>query len=106
MVVASLRAYAWWSYRSLGHALRTAQVEPFATVLEKAFSDFVVLKQKSDLQKSDLQTRATPLPGTLAAYEQNPEVFKSDAKLFEAWLKASQLATAVIEHSPAGSWVR
>ena len=101
IVAVPLLVYAWWSYRSVGRAVRTISVEPFATVLEKTASDLVVMKQKGDLP-----TRATPLPGTLAAYEQNPEAFKADTKLFEAWLKATQLATAVLDRSPSGSWVK
>ncbi len=88
-------------YFALSRAIRTLPVEPFATVLEKTVSDAVVLKQKNDLA-----TRETPLPGTLAAYEQNPGIFKADAKLFEAWLSAIQLSTSVLEHGPNGNWVK
>lgn len=101
IVAASLLVYAWWSHHSLARALRTIPVEPLATIMEKTGSDLVVLKQRGDLP-----TRETQLPDTLAAYEQNPQAFKADAKLFEAWLKASQLATSILEHGPGGSWVK
>ena len=98
----SLLVFAWRSHHSVeGGALTTIPVEPFATIVEKIGSDFVVLKQKNDLP-----IQGTLLPGALEAYKQNPEAFKDDAKLFEAWLKASQLATAMVEHSHGGNWVK
>lgn len=96
-----LLATGGWFYLkwSLSRSLRTLEVAPFATIMEKAGSDLVVMRQRGSPQPH--------LPhGYLVAYEQNPEGFKGDAKLFETWLRAMSLNTSVLENGPEGNWVK
>jgi len=90
-----------WFYLnwSLSKSLRTLNLAPFATIAEKVGSDLVVMKQSRPSQ--------TPIPrGYLVAYEQDPEGFKGDAKLFETWMSAISLSTSVLENGPDGNWVK
>jgi hypothetical protein len=67
--------------------------------MQKAASDIVVVKQPASAN-SPSQPR-----GYLAAYQQDPKGFQSDAKLFDAWLIATQLATSALQHSARGNWI-
>lgn len=90
-----------WFYLkwSLDRSLRTLDLAPFATIVEKAGSDLVVMKQAGPSQPH--------LPrGYLVAYEQDPERFKGDAKLFETWVYAMSLSTSVLQNGPDGNWVK
>jgi len=90
-----------WFYLnwSLGRSLRTVDFAPFFTVIEKAGSDLVVMRQ--------LRPSQPHLPrGYLVAYEENPEGFKGDAKLFETWVYAMSLTTSVLQNGPDGNWVK
>lgn len=88
--------YLRWS---LSKSLRSLDLAPFATVMEKAGSDLVVVRQPSHSQPL--------LPrGYLVAYEEDPEGFKGDAKLFETWVYAMSLSTSVLQNGPDGNWVR
>jgi hypothetical protein len=100
--VVALVCVAGWIYvvRSFRIGLSPAALEPLGTILKKTGADILVVKQKADSQ-----SRATPPRGYLVAYEQNPESFKSDARLFDTWLTATQLATAVLDNGPSGDWV-
>ncbi|HEV2397677.1 MAG TPA: hypothetical protein VGS27_12095 [Candidatus Sulfotelmatobacter sp.] len=89
-----------WQYVAFGRGLRSISVEPFVTIVKKAASDVVVAKQSPSSSQSTLPA------GYLLAYEQNREGFNADAKLFDAWLTASQLGTFVLERGPNGNWVR
>lgn len=90
-----------WFYLnwSLSRSLRSLDLAPFATIMEKAGSDLVVMKRRGPAQ--------SPLPrGYLVAYQQDPEGFRGDARLFETWVHAMSLATSVLENGPSGDWVR
>lgn len=90
-----------WFYLkwSLSKSLRTLDVTPFTTIMEKAGSDLVVMRQRGPSQPH--------LPrGYLVAYEQDPEGFKGDAKLFETWVYAMSLSTSVLLNGPGGNWVK
>lgn len=84
---------------SLSRGLRSLDLAPFATIMEKAGSDLVVIKQQGP-------TQAHLFRGYLVAYEQDPEGFKGDAKLFETWVYAMSLSTSVLQNGPAGNWVK
>lgn len=90
-----------WFYLnwSLSRSLRSLDPAPFATIMEKAGSDLVVMRQQGPAQ-------AHPPRGYLVAYEQDPEGFKGDSRLFEAWVYAMSLGTSVLQNGPAGDWVR
>jgi len=90
-----------WFYLNWGlsRGLRSLDLVPFATIMEKAGSDLVVMKQQGPSQAL--------LPrGYLVAYEQDPEGFKGDAKLFETWVYAMSLSTSVLQSGPSGNWVK
>ena len=71
------------------------------TVGKKVGSDLVVVKQPS---RSSSNRR---LPsGYLLAYEQNPEGFEADARLFDMWTTAIKLSTSVVGNGPSGTWVK
>jgi hypothetical protein len=75
--------------------------EPFGIVAKKAASDLVVVKQPG---------RAGSLPsvadGYMVAYEHSPEAFRADAKLFDTWIKATQLATEIARRDTGQEWLR
>ena len=90
-----------WFYLkwSLSKSLRTLNVAPFTTIMEKAGSDLVVMRQRGPSPPR--------LPrGYLVAYEQDPEGFKGDAKLFETWVYAMSVSTSVLLNGPDGNWVK
>lgn len=90
-----------WFYLnwSLSRGLRALDLAPFATIMEKAGSDLVVIERAGPPQPGLFR-------GYLVAYEQDPKGFKGDAKLFETWLYAMSLTTSVLENGPAGNWVK
>jgi len=85
----------------LSTGLRTLPVEPFEAILKKVGTDIVVVKQPNASG-----TQSPVPPGYLVAYEQNPEGFKADAKLFDTWRTALELATFVFQNGPSGNWVK
>jgi hypothetical protein len=92
---------SWFRFsRSFQRDLSPAAIEPFETTLKKAASDFVVIKRRNNSS-----SKSAPPQGYLVAYEQNRESFKADAKLFDTWLVAVQLATSVLKQGPNGNWV-
>ena len=100
LATALLLCTGGWFYLnwSLSKGLRTLDFVPFITIMEKAGSDLVVMRQRGPSQPH--------LPrGYLVAYEQDPEGFKGDAKLFETWVYAMSLSTSVLQSGPDGNWV-
>jgi hypothetical protein len=75
-------------------------IEPFETT-QKTASDFVVIQRRKDSS-----AEAAPFQGYLMADEQNRESFTADAKLFDWWFVAAQLASSALgEQGPNGNWV-
>ena len=69
--------------------------------LKKALSDVLVIKRGVDTGHPAMLTQ-----GYAVAYEQNPEGFKADAKLFDTWSRAMALGTQALEAGPRGDYVR
>lgn len=83
----------------LSRVLTPMSSQPIEVVMKKVGSDIVVAKQPTSSR--------TVLPGGyLVAYEQDPAGFKADAKLFDTWLTAVQLANSVLDRGPGGNWVK
>jgi hypothetical protein len=93
--------YSWFLH-SFRAKITAAPFEPLETTLKKAASDIVVAKEG---QNGPLAS-SSPAHGYIVAYEQNPQGFKADAKLFDTWLTSVQIADSVLEHGPKGNWVR
>ena len=90
-----------WFYLnwSLSKSLRTVDFAPLFTAMEKAGSDLVVMRQPRPSQPHLSR-------GYLVAYEEDPDGFKGDAKLFETWVYAISLSTSVLQNGPDGNWAK
>lgn len=88
-----------FSLRLSGDALQS--LSKLVTVGKKVGSDLVVVKQPTWSSSN----RPLP-PGYLLAYEQNPEGFEADARLFDMWTTAIRVSTSVVDNGPSGNWVK
>jgi hypothetical protein len=92
---------ALWVMHGLNNLSFDRVFEPLGIVAKKAASDLVIVKQPG---------RAGALPsaadGYMVAYEHNPEAFRADAKLFDTWIKATQLATEIAKRDTSQEWLR
>lgn len=100
LVVALVVVGGWFAVQhSLDHAFANLDVGPLETTVKKAAADLVVVKRNPD-------TPAARSQGYLVAYEQNPQGFQADARLFDTWFTAVQLGVATFKDAPQGDWIR
>jgi hypothetical protein len=72
---------------------------PLEMALMKAASDVFVVK-RPDPKPASLSG------GYLVAYQRDPDAFRKDAKLLDAWLASAKLGVAALKNTPRGNWVR
>ena len=77
-----------------------ASLEPLKITIKKAASDFVVVRH------GKTAPFLPPTGGYLIAYENDPEGFRADAKVFDTWFNATRLATQVLDRDTDRNWVR
>ena len=77
-----------------------ASLEPLKITIKKAASDFVVVRH------GKTAPFLPPTGGYLIAYENDPEGFRADAKVFDTWFNATRLATQVLDRGTDRNWVR
>jgi len=77
-----------------------ASLEPLKITIKKAASDFVVVRH------GKTAPFLPPAGGYLIAYENDPEGFRADAKVFDTWFNATRLAAQVLDRDTDRNWVR
>jgi len=98
VLLAGVGGWLWFLYEFRLDISRS-DIEPFETTVKKAASDVFVVKRPDS-------NRAGVSGGYLVAYQGNPEGFRNDARLFDAWMASVKLGLAVLKNTPPGNWVR
>jgi hypothetical protein len=102
--IASFLVLAISGWFAVQHSLHGAfahfDPSPLVTVVKKALADRVVIK------RSQSALPAAAPQGYLVAYQENTDIFQTDAKLFDTWLTAILLGIATFKDAPQGNWIR
>jgi hypothetical protein len=88
----------FWAMHSLSSGVSKLDLEPLGVIFKKAASDVLVAKRESK--------PATLSQGFIELYQRNPGAFRADAKLFDAWVSATQIGRSTLKSTRSGSWVR
>ena len=92
-------AGGFWFWHEFHLNISQSDMEPVETMLKKALSDALVVKRPD--------SKPTIVSGGyILAYQNDPEGFRKDAKLLDAWMASTKLGLAALKNSPPGNWVR
>jgi len=89
----------FWFVHEFRLNISQSDVGPFEVMMKKAASQLLVMK-RPDSKPVSLTG------GYLIAYQNDPEGFKRDAKLFDTWTASVKLGSAALKNAPHGNWVR